>query len=434
MLARKELLDRLVDHEDSFVERKPEGEDLKRTIVAFANSVPLGREAVIYVGIGNDGKVLGVNNTDSLQKKIHKFCRDQAYPPIQFTTEILRIENKPILAVVIPPSPVKPHFAAPGYIRRGSESIVASPELFNELITSRTAKAAELLRYMHQVVTVFTQKGRLGAYRSGDRSEYLAGYALSRIAFVNPFPRQEEFGVADFLCVLSRREGPLVFPEAAFYVQVKSTADDWILEADNLRWISEYMDHPLLICVADKQTARIKLYSCWPLWRVVFPRLKAKKVTIILGGEVPNTEEPVDSDGHVKLNFGPPIMEQSLDEIEANPDFCHALLKEWLHFDGQNIARRRVGRIAITGVIRWRTNKLLSEFGEAIHSYWYDADYRLSEKDLAPILTALAHNYRHDKQTDKLDSLCRFLATIEDHLDDHGKEFARGQLRVDGDV
>ena len=53
---------------------------------------------------------------------------------------------------------------------------------------------------------------RLGAFRSGDRSEYLATFALSRVAFVNPFPRQEDFGIADFLCVLTRQEGRLVLP------------------------------------------------------------------------------------------------------------------------------------------------------------------------------------------------------------------------------
>ncbi|MEE8113195.1 MAG: hypothetical protein V3T23_02460 [Nitrososphaerales archaeon] len=63
---------------------------------------------------------------------------------------------------------------------------------------------------------------RLISFRSGDRSEYLAEYALSRIAFVNAFPRQEDFGVADFLCVLTKEDNRLVFPESAFYVQIKS--------------------------------------------------------------------------------------------------------------------------------------------------------------------------------------------------------------------
>ena len=122
---------------------------------------------------------------------------------------------------------------------------------------------------------------RLGSFRSGDRSEYLAGYALSRIAFVNSFPRQEDFGVADFLCVLSKQEERLVFPESAFYVQVKSDAVDLILDSDALRWISEYMDHPLLICVVDKKTGRIKMYSCWPIWRVMFPSLQAERVIVV---------------------------------------------------------------------------------------------------------------------------------------------------------
>lgn len=41
---------------------------------------------------------------------------------------------------------------------------------------------------------------RLISFRAGDRSEYLAAYALSRIAFVNTFPRQEDFGVRFPMC------------------------------------------------------------------------------------------------------------------------------------------------------------------------------------------------------------------------------------------
>ena len=44
---------------------------------------------------------------------------------------------------------------------------------------------------------------RLGSFREGDRSECLAMFGLSRFAFVYPVPRQEDFGVVDFLCVLN---------------------------------------------------------------------------------------------------------------------------------------------------------------------------------------------------------------------------------------
>lgn len=273
---------------------------------------------------------------------------------------------------------------------------------------------------------------RLGSFRSGDRSEYLAGYALSRIAFVNAFPRQEDFGIADFLCVLTKQEGQLVFPESAFYVQVKSDTDDVVLDSDALRWISEYMDHPLLICVANKKTNRIMIYSCWSIWRVMFPQLVARRVNLVLGGDLPlGPPDHLDNAGHYRLCVGPPIIEKSLDELESDPDFCHAILKEWLYFDAQNIARRRIGRIAIAGTARWKTNTRLSESSDTKTLYFFGGDYRLAEKDLTPILTALAQGYRHNKQRAKLDTLCKFLAEIPEHLDDHGQKFARGELRVD---
>lgn len=145
----------------------------------------------------------------------------------------------------------------------------------------------------------------------------------------------------------------------------------------------------------------------------------------------PGPQEQLGDRGLVKLCLGPPILDKSLDEIDSDPDFCHGLLKEWLYLDAQNIARRRVGRIAIAGAASWETNKRLSEYRQVKTLYFPGGEYRLAEKALAPILTALAHNYRHDKQKAKLEALCQFLAEIEEHLDDHGREFAQGKLRVE---
>jgi hypothetical protein len=161
-LVNEHLIARMKDHEDSFVEFKPESGDFKKTIVAFANSVPPGRDAVLYVGVGDDRKPLGVNNTDSLQKKIRKFCKEQCYPEIEFTTEILRIQDLSVLAIIVPYSPKKPHFAGPAWIRMGTESVRASESLFDDLITSRHAKAEELLKYKDKDVTVVSAKENPG--------------------------------------------------------------------------------------------------------------------------------------------------------------------------------------------------------------------------------------------------------------------------------
>ena len=52
-MTREELLKRLKDHEDNFTERKLEGAksaELRKTLVAFANSVPEGRLAILFIG------------------------------------------------------------------------------------------------------------------------------------------------------------------------------------------------------------------------------------------------------------------------------------------------------------------------------------------------------------------------------------------------
>ena len=273
----------------------------------------------------------------------------------------------------------------------------------------------------------------LGAFRSGDRSEYLASFALSRVAFVNPFPRQEDFGIADFLCVLTKQEGRLVLPEGGFYVQVKAAASGLVLDSDALKWISEHMDHPLLVCIAEKEPPWIRLYSCWPVWLVLFPVRTVEKVTLVLDSPLPVQQHvPHGEPGHETVFLGPPIAGKSLDEIEADPAALYECLRSWIALDATNIARRRVGRIAVSGPHEWRTNSPLGE-GDVIRThYFYEANYLQSEADLAPILTALAHNYRHDKQKEKLQGLCAFLAQFDPHsLDDHGRKFAQGELKVE---
>ena len=161
-LTRKELIDRLSLHEDSFVERKLEGGDYKPTLVAFANSVPEGREAVLYLGVRDDGEVAGVSNPDTLQKKIQRFCAESCYPPLSYTAELLPRDGKVLLAIVITSSKERPHFSGPAWTRRGSQNIRADAETYDHLVTSRHTKAAELLKYLGKQVTVLTWKNQLG--------------------------------------------------------------------------------------------------------------------------------------------------------------------------------------------------------------------------------------------------------------------------------
>lgn len=162
----EDITQRLLNKEDGFTERKPERAgtaDFKKTLVAFANSVPEDKTAILYIGVSDNGELLGVLNPDSLQKNIREICEKDCYPPIKFQSQVVNSEGKDILAVTIPFSSNRPHFAGPAYIRRGSESVVASEEMFQELIYSRTSKVAEILKWKNKIVTVAVQGKLLGS-------------------------------------------------------------------------------------------------------------------------------------------------------------------------------------------------------------------------------------------------------------------------------
>ena len=274
---------------------------------------------------------------------------------------------------------------------------------------------------------------RLGTFRSGDRSEYLATYALSRIAFVDPFPRQEDFGVVDSLCVLGREEPPNVYPESAFYVQVKSSTKPIEFAGSAVQWLTHHMDHPLFVCVVDKEQSSVSLYSCSQVWNAIFPfREDPQAMTIRFDGEPGIRRDPSDS-ARVEVNVGPPIIQQTVIEIENNSSTAYSVLKDWITMDSANIARRKVGRIAVTTFSKWTPNvpPFADTSCQLTTTYFFGPHFGLAERDLAPILTALAHNYRHAKQTSKLTTLCTFLSEIREYLDEHGRDFADGKLKVE---
>lgn len=167
-MTPEELRRRIGDHEDNFIERKPQGAngaELRRAIVAFANSVPEGRDAILFIGVHDNGTVRGCTAPDSVQKTVRKICDQDCYPPIRFTSEVITTDDGPIVAVIVPASDNRPHFAGPAFVRRGSESVMASEQVFNELVYSRNSKAAAVLRLKNQVVIVIGLGHRLGSTR-----------------------------------------------------------------------------------------------------------------------------------------------------------------------------------------------------------------------------------------------------------------------------
>jgi hypothetical protein len=160
-LDEADLLARMRNFEDHLVERKvvKDERDWKKTAVAFANSVPVGLPAVLYIGVRDTGEIeTPQHNLDEVEKKFNRHM-EKVYPRIAYVPKIITDSGRQALAIVIPGSESRPHFAGLSYVRRGSESLESSEEQFSELIARRNSKTALLLQSKGKGVTVFIRTG-----------------------------------------------------------------------------------------------------------------------------------------------------------------------------------------------------------------------------------------------------------------------------------
>jgi predicted HTH transcriptional regulator len=167
-LTDQDILLRLDSFEDAFVERKTasDSKDWLKTVVAFANSAPVGDPAILCIGVRNDGSIEGNSNLDSLQQTLSDKLA-AAYPAIYYLSRVLERDGKQFLAVLVPGSEERPHFAGPSYVRVGSETKKANESQYDELIAQRQSKAREILRWKNQDITMErTYAGRTGRYPS----------------------------------------------------------------------------------------------------------------------------------------------------------------------------------------------------------------------------------------------------------------------------
>lgn len=153
-LTDQDILLRLAAFEDAFVERKTanDSRDWLKTVVAFANTAPVGMPAILFIGVRDNGEIEGNANLDSLQKTLSEKLA-LAYPPIYYLPKVLQHDGKQFLAVIVPGSPERPHFAGPAYIRDGSQSVPSSAKQFDLLIAERSSKVREILKWKNKAVT-----------------------------------------------------------------------------------------------------------------------------------------------------------------------------------------------------------------------------------------------------------------------------------------
>jgi hypothetical protein len=161
-MNKRSLESRIGDLEDSFIERKEglhSNDEIRKTVVSFANSLLEGQTAVLFVGVANDGRVIGVSaaEAEKIQQRVRRVCEDDCFPAVAIRiADVLTVDGNHAVAFEFGPSSNRPHFAGHAYLRVGAETVKASASKLDELIASKNTKAGRLLvaKYKHEIVTV----------------------------------------------------------------------------------------------------------------------------------------------------------------------------------------------------------------------------------------------------------------------------------------
>lgn len=143
--------------------------DLRKEIIAMANS----EGGTIYIGVNDDGNVVGLENADETIQRIANTARDSIRPDVTMFVhyEALTIQGKTVVAVRVQCGTCRPYYlAAKGlrpegvYVRQGTSSVPATDAAIRRMIKDTDGDNYEDMRSLSQVLT-FHQAADMFAQR-----------------------------------------------------------------------------------------------------------------------------------------------------------------------------------------------------------------------------------------------------------------------------
>lgn len=132
--------------------------DLKKEIIAFANT----NGGTIYIGVQDNGKIIGIDNPDFVMQQISNSLRDSIRPDISMfiTITLLQEEKKFFIKLNISQGTKKPYYLSEKglkptgvYVRSGTTSAPASEDAIRMMIKMTDGEAFERNRSLLQNLT-----------------------------------------------------------------------------------------------------------------------------------------------------------------------------------------------------------------------------------------------------------------------------------------
>lgn len=129
--------------------------DILKTVIAFANT----SGGKIYIGIDDDGKVLGAQRLDTDILKLSNSIRDSIKPDITLFTSILveKIDGKDVIVVDVQKGASSPYYLTDKgirpsgvYVRQGASSVPATDAAILKMIRDTDGDNFEELRSLNQ--------------------------------------------------------------------------------------------------------------------------------------------------------------------------------------------------------------------------------------------------------------------------------------------
>lgn len=133
-------------------------DDIKKEIIAFANC----GGGKLYIGIQDDGNVIGIDQPDEACLQISNMLRDAIKPDLTMFLhyETLNIDGKSVVAVYVQRGTERPYYLAKKglrpegvYVRQGYSSVPATTTAIRRMIKETDGDHFEEIRSLEQDLT-----------------------------------------------------------------------------------------------------------------------------------------------------------------------------------------------------------------------------------------------------------------------------------------
>ena len=133
-------------------------DDIKKTIVAFANS----DGGTLYIGVNDDGTVHGVEHVDDTMLRVTNVIRDAIRPDITMFVECRNdvVDGQTIICVTVQRGTARPYYLQSKgirpegvYVRQGASTVPATDTAILNMIKETSGDSYEAARSLNQQLT-----------------------------------------------------------------------------------------------------------------------------------------------------------------------------------------------------------------------------------------------------------------------------------------